>query len=145
MKKILPSNQYIYGEIQDTSSKISYHVPNHSTIVEPSTNLKLLVDLTNNTCLSNKHQNISTYGVFHTYPVGIFNPAFTDMLIWVLQENHIMNKYKICQYHSITCGVIVYGSEVYVSTPISNGDISLHLKILLRGTTLKTTCHIIMH
>jgi len=113
-------------------------VPNHSVIVEPSPNLFKPVNLMTDTFPSHSHLKIATYGVFNTYPCGIYNPAFTGMFIWELSKNHIMNEYKICKHHSIKSGVILYGTDAYVFTPISNGDIVLHIKMLFKGTTFKT-------
>ena len=46
-----------------------------------------------------------------------------------------MNDYKICKFHQIKSGIILYGSEAFVFTPIDNNDIRSYLKILLRGAT----------
>ena len=75
------------------------------------------------------HQKIDTCGVFHKYPADIFKPAFTGISIWELNENHIMNKYKTCKYYSIKSCVIVYSSNGFIFTPISNGDIMPQLLI----------------
>ena len=48
-----------------------------------------------------------------------------------------LNEYKICQFHQIRSGIIMYGCEAYIFTPISNNDIYSHLKILLRKKTFK--------
>ena len=99
---------------------------------EASTNLKSMSDLTKQNLQSTTHQRIETYGVFQTYPTGIFNPACTGMYTWELDQGHIMNEYKICKYHSIKSGVILCGNDTYIFTPISNGDIFSYLKILLK-------------
>ena len=80
---------------------------------------------------------IRTFGKFQSYPDGIFNPAFCGMLLWELVQGHISNEYKIIQFHQIRSGIIMYGCEAYVSTPISNNDIHSHLKILPRKKTFK--------
>ena len=72
-------------------------------------------------------------GVFNKYPVGVFNPAFTGMYLWELSCSHELNDYQICPHHSIKSGIILYGTEAYVFTQITNNDITSHLKILIRG------------
>ena len=57
------------------------------------------------------------------------------MLIWELSSDHELNDYKICKFHQIKSGIILYGSEAFVFTPIENNDIRSYLKILLRGAT----------
>ena len=42
---------------------------------------------------------VRTFGNFQSYPNGIFNPAFCGILLWELVQGHILNKYKICQFH----------------------------------------------
>ena len=75
---------------------------------------------------------LQTIGIFNKYPVGVFNPAFTGMYLWELSSSHELNDYQICRYHSIKSGIILYGSEAYVFTQITNNDIISHLKILIR-------------
>ena len=82
-------------------------------------------------------ENITSIGKFQTYPVGVFNPAFCGMLLWEIAPNHILNDYKICPFHQIKSGIILYGNIAYVFTPITNNDINSFLKILLRGKNLK--------
>ena len=84
-------------------------------------------------------QTSKTVGVFHSYPVGICNPAFTGMFLWELDSNHHLNDYKISEYHSIKSGVIMYGTEAYIFTQISNNDINSYIKILLRGRKFRNT------
>ena len=74
-----------------------------------------------------------TFGVYQTYPPGIFNPAFTGMFLWDLRTGHDLNQYKICKFHSIQRGIILYGNEAFVFTQLSNNDIHSYVKILLRG------------
>ena len=74
-------------------------------------------------------------GIFNQYPAGIFNPAFTGMFLWKLSSNHELNDYKICKYHQIKSGIVLYGTEAFVFTPIDNNDIRSYLKILLRGAS----------
>ena len=66
-----------------------------------------------------------------------FNAEFCGMLLWELGQGHILNQYKIYQFHQIRSGIIMYGCEAYVFTPISNNDIHSHLKILLRKKTFE--------
>ena len=58
------------------------------------------------------------------------------MILWEIEPNHVLNSYKLCPYHSIKCGVILYGKEAYVFTPISNNDVKSFLKILFRQKEL---------
>ena len=81
--------------------------------------------------------SIKSSGKFQTYPAGIFNPAFCSMMLWEIAPNHILNDYKICQFHQIKSGIILYGHNAYIFTPITNNDIQSYLKILLRGKILK--------
>ena len=82
-------------------------------------------------------QMVRGYGKFQTYPEGIFNPAFCGMMLWEIAPDHILNDYKISQFHQIKSGVIMYGHNAYVFTPILNNDIQSYLKILLREKPLK--------
>ena len=58
-------------------------------------------------------------------------------LLWEIAPDHILNDYKICQFHEIKSGIILYGHNAYIFTPITNNDIHSYLKILLRGKKLK--------
>ena len=81
--------------------------------------------------------HIKTYGKFQSYPDGILNPLFCGMTLWELSPDHIFNDYKVCEFHQIKCGIIMYGNMVYVFTPIENNDIKSHLKILFWNKRLK--------
>ena len=80
---------------------------------------------------------VHTFGKFQSYPDWIFNPEFCGVLLWELVQGHILNEYKICQFHQIRSGIIMYGCEAYVFTPISNNDLHSNLKILLRKKPFK--------
>ena len=67
----------------------------------------------------------------------MFNPAFTGMYLWELTSSHELKDYQICCYHSIKSGLILYSTEAYVFTQITNNDITSHLKILVRGKSYK--------
>ena len=41
-------------------------------------------------------QSIQIVGIFHEYPIGVFNPAFTGMYLWELLSSHELNDYQIC-------------------------------------------------
>ena len=58
-------------------------------------------------------------------------------MLWEIAPNHILNDYKICQFHQIKSGIILYGHNAYIFTPITNNDIQSYLKILLCGKRLK--------
>ena len=77
------------------------------------------------------------YGIFNEYPPGILNTAFCGMILWELNPHHMLNKFRLNQYHCIRSGVIVQNSTAYVFTPICNDDIHSHLKILIRNKVLK--------
>ena len=81
--------------------------------------------------------SIKSFGKFQAYPAGIFNPAFCGMMLWEIAPNHILNDYKICQFHQIKSGIILYGHNAYIFTPITNNDIQSYLKILICGKSLK--------
>ena len=78
-----------------------------------------------------------TYGIYQEYPAGIFNPAFTGMFLWDLKTGHNLNQYKVCKFHCIKSGIILYGNEAYVFTQMTNNDIHSYLKVLLRGKSLQ--------
>ena len=120
------------GEKHDNTNPQIFNTPTHSKIVEASTNLKSMSDLTKQNLQWTAHHRIETYIVFQTYPTGIFNPAFTGMYIWELDQGHVMNEYKIYKYHSIKSCVVLCGNDACIFTPIWNGDIFSYLKILLR-------------
>ena len=73
-----------------------------------------------------KTGNIRSFGKFHTYPVGVFNPAFCGMILWEIAQDHILNDYKICQFHQIKSGLILHSHNAYVFTPIQT-TISNHI------------------
>ena len=50
-----------------------------------------------------------------------------------------LSEYKICKFHSIKSGIILYGNEAFVFTPLSNNDIHSYLKILLRNKSFHHT------
>ena len=115
-----PSYQIVKSHLGHVSFKDSlmnhsrivgtYSVVKHSSIVEKESLLdrhdsnKIVCRV--NGCISNK-----TIGIFHSYPVGICNPAFTGMFLWELDSNHQLNDYKISQYHLIKSGIILNGPE----------------------------------
>ena len=78
-------------------------------------------------------------GIYQTYPLGVLNPAFTGMFLWDFSSSeHLsghLNEYKICKFHSIKGGIVVYGSEIFVFAPISNNDMQSYLKILFCGVS----------
>ena len=74
---------------------------------------------------------METYGVYQDYPSGIFNPAFTGMFLWDLKTGHNLNQYKVCKFHCIKSGIVLYGNNAYVFTQMSNNDIHSYLKVLL--------------
>ena len=112
----------------------------HSTIVDRSCNgsHSIIVDRLSHKddIVVNTQSNLQCYGVFHKYPPGILNPSFTGGILWELMEDHILNQYKLCPYHNIKSGVILYGNMAFIFTPISNNDIKSYLKILFRGKEL---------
>ena len=117
-------------DILSIPSILTHNYENHSRIVDSNFS-PLNVDSGETT------QIIRSYGKFQTYPEGIFNLAFCDMMLWEIAPNHILNDYKISQFHQIKSGVIMYGHNAYVFTPILNNDIQSYLKILLREKPLK--------
>ena len=85
---------------------------------------------------SNTQSSLKCYGVFQKYPDGILNPSFTGMILWEIKHDHMLNNYKLCPYHYIKSGVILYGNMAYIFTPISNNDIKSSLKTLFRDKKL---------
>ena len=77
------------------------------------------------------------YGIFNHYPPGIVNPAFSGMLLWELNPNHLLNEFEVNKFHAIKNGIIIHHTKIYVFTQIRNDDIQSHLKILLRGKKMK--------
>ena len=88
---------------------------------------------------SDHNPNAKTYGVFQKYPAGVFNPAFTGMFLFDYSTYKELSEYKICKFHSIKGGIILYGSEAFVFTPLSNNDIQSYIKILLRDKPLPSS------
>ena len=126
-KKVHHLNCHYFPSIAKNHSNIvdTFCAKNHSNIVEahePYKKKSLRVDL----------QKIQTVGIFNKLPIEVFNPAFTGMYLWELSSTHELNDYHVCKYHAIRSGVILYGSEAYVFTQITNNDITSHLKIFLR-------------
>ena len=133
-------------KIRSSKNSISVHTPsnfghqNHSITVGKNLKYSTTVDSSSYEIIVTADETpgtIRTFGKFQSYPDGIFNPAFCGMLLWELVQGHISNEYKIIQFHQIRSGIIMYGCEAYVSTPISNNDIHSHLKILPRKKTFK--------
>ena len=85
---------------------------------------------------NNQNPNVATFGVFQKYLVGIFNPAFKGMFLLDYSTLPNLSEYKICKFHTIKSGIIVYGNEAFVFTPISNNDMQSYLKIMLRDRPL---------
>ena len=104
---------------------------NHSKIVARNY-YNAIVDMEDTT------GNVRYFGKSQSYPDGVFNPAFCGMILWELAPNHILNDYKISPFHQIKSGVIMYGHNAYVFTPITNNDIQSFLKILLRKKKVQT-------
>ena len=121
------------------STAVNVQHQNHSTTVEKNLNYSTTVASYSYDIISAEEipANIRTLGKFQHYPDRIFNPAFCGMLLWELVPGHILNEYKICKFHQIRSGVIMYGCQAYVFTPITNNDIQSHLKILLRKKNLQ--------
>ena len=57
------------------------------------------------------------------------------MYLWDLSKTPDLNEYKICKYHSIKSGIILYGDEAFVFTPLSNNDMQSYIKILFGERT----------
>ena len=112
---------------------------NHCIIVGQKTNPPVNLSYTELSAIVDNDSlltKLEVFCVFHNYPCGIVNPAFTGMLLWPISNNHELNDYQICEYHNIKSGVLLYGTEVYVFTQITNNDILSHVKILFRGCNL---------
>ena len=60
------------------------------------------------------------YGVYHQYTNGVIIPAFTGMQLCELQHDHQLNDYQISKHLNIKSGLIIYGTDIYVFTPITN-------------------------
>ena len=72
------------------------------------------------------------YDIYHQYPIGVVNPAFTGMRLWELQQEHELNNYQISKHLNIKSGLIIFGTDIYIFTPISNNDIMSYIKLVLR-------------
>ena len=126
MTSIPPSHcSNVYG-----TTKFGLQTQSHSTIVD-RTAFKPIISK------QEIADHIKTYGKFQSYPDRILNPSFWGMTLWELTADHIFNDYKLCPFHQIKSGVILYGHIAYVFTPIENNNIKSHLKILLQNKTLK--------
>ena len=100
----------------------------------PSLQIKETNSFPSNSChddMSNHNPTVQIFGVFQKYPAGAFNPAFTGMFLLDYSIYKNLSKYKICKFHSIKSGIILYGNEAFVFTLLSNIDIQSYLKILL--------------
>ena len=112
----------------------------HSTIVESCSTHSTIVASSSYCPIISRRElqdHIKPVGKFQSYPDGIVNPSFCGMTLWELSPDHIFNDFKICQFHQIKSGLILYGDKAYVFTPIENNDIKSHLKILFRNKKLK--------
>lgn len=149
--KSLPSNDghVVKHSLRNHSTIVDLCLlTNHSTIVEPLTSSISPSD--NDSSITSKRfeqpdtsilnpTNVKYQGILNKYPNGIFNPAFTGMILWEIDPEHEFNDYKLFPFHSIRSGVIISGYDAYVFTPISKRDIISYLKILFRGITLQKT------
>ena len=122
------------------SSNIHLQTQTHSTIVDSlSTHSTIVARFPYKPIISREEitKHIKTYGKFQSYPDGILNPSFCGMTLWELRADHIFNDFKLCPFHQIKSGIILYGHKAYIFTPIENNDIKSHLKILLQNKKLK--------
>ena len=130
----------------ETHSKIVVDNPIHSTIVVDANscvlpcNSSMMLrqclenDVTEDTESFADHllENCA-YGIFNHYPPGIVNPAFSGMILWELNPNHLLNEFEVNKFHAIKNGIIIHHTKIYIFTQIQNDDIQSHLTILLRG------------
>ena len=131
----------IYFRDKSNHSKIvaNLFARNHSKIVGQNSNISINDSVHKSLTtfsVDNSMDELKFFGVFHNYPNGIVNPAFTGMMLWEVSCNHDLNDYQICEYHNIKSGIILYGTEAYVFTQITNNDIMSHIKILFRQSNL---------
>jgi len=89
--------------------------------------------------MSSHNPTVQTFGIFQKYPVGVFNPAFTGMFLLDYSSYKDLSEYKICKFHCIKSGIILYGNEAFVFTPLTNNDINSYIKILLRKQSFHHT------
>ena len=78
--------------------------------------------------MGNSIEKLEIFLVFHNYPNRIGNSAFTGMMLWENCYNHDLIDYQICEYHKTKSGIILYGTEAYVFTQITNNDIMSHFR-----------------
>ena len=64
--------------------------------------------------MSGHNPAVQTFGVFQKYPSGVFNPAFTGMFILDYSSYNNLREYKICKFHCIKSGIILYDNEAFV-------------------------------
>ena len=89
--------------------------------------------------MTGHNPTVQTFGVFQKYPTGVFNPAFTGMFLLDYSSYKDLSDYKICKFHCIKSGIILYGNEAFVFTPLTNNDINSYIKILLRNQSFNHT------
>ena len=83
--------------------------------------------------ITGHNPNVQNFGIFQKYPAGVFNPAFTGMFLLDYTNYKDLSDYKICKFHCIKSGIILYGNEAFVFTPLTNNDINSYIKIMLRN------------
>ena len=138
----------------ENQDQIFHDESSHSQIVGQSTNLiehlyqavnghskNQLTTLIN---ISLSTNDLQTFRIYHKYPNGILNPAFTGIFLWQVSPNYDLNDYQLCEYHNKKSGIILHGREAYIFTQISNNDIQSHVKILFLGKICQTTYYLLL-
>ena len=104
--------------------------PSHSIIVEKcQLSYSDIVDGHPSWCRGAEKGN---YSIYDEYPHGVVNPAFTGMRLWEIDPEQEVNDYQISKHLNIKSGLIIYGNDVYVFTPITNNDITSYIKTISR-------------
>ena len=115
----LQRNIYFRDKLNHSAIVTNSFARNHSKIVGQKTIVSINyshVKSLRTIPVDNSINKLEIFGVFHNYPNGIVNPAFTGMMLCEICYNHDLNDYQICKYHNIKSGIILYGTEAYVFT-----------------------------
>ena len=93
-----------YLEGPNCSHIVIKYLPNHSLIIGGHLN-------------NNCREWRTPMAIYNMYSQEVLNPAFTSMALWKICQNHQINDYIVSKQYTIISGLLMYGSDIYISSP----------------------------
>ena len=93
-----------YLEVPNYSNVVIKYLPNNSLIIGGHLN-------------DNSREWRTPIAIYHIYSQVVLNPAFTSMALWKICQNHQINDYIVSKQYTIISGLLMYGSDIYISSP----------------------------